>query len=278
MIKGTVTRALNKMENKIEVDGKTAKLVYKRCGPAHTIFINESDMKYSVDFVPAIKLNVKQIVLGQQKLKYFKNIMYWSAIPKPLKPFEPNNVSFRASYYEAEYAMIKDKYKLKDVIKFMKKFRDSKQNISTLKSYYIKTLLIWQIDARPTTYWKTQQLNKILIDMFRELANCLVVSGKNGKLPLFWDPHLDLFAALTRNQRNDMLNCVTAEIDTLCLAARSLTDDISQAVTLAFSNRQERLIKNEEQSMHAIKLNPKAELMSPPVPSENQAKSQPEKE
>lgn len=71
--------------------------------------------------------------------------------------------------------------------------------------------------------------------MFRELANCLVTSGKNGKLPLFWDPHLDLFAALTRNQRNDMLKCVTAEIDTLCLAARSLTDDISQAVTQAFS-------------------------------------------
>lgn len=165
IIKGAVTRALNKMENKIEVDGKTAQLVYKTCGPAHTIFIKESDMKYSVDFVPAIKLNVKQIVLGQEKLKYFKNIPYWSAIPKPLKPFEPNNVSFRASYYEAEYAMIKDKCKLKDVIKFIKKFHDSKQNISTLKSYYIKTLLLWQIDARPTTYWKTQQLNKILIDV-----------------------------------------------------------------------------------------------------------------
>ncbi|KRF82915.1 cyclic GMP-AMP synthase-like receptor 1 [Drosophila virilis] len=197
MIKGAVTRALNKMENKIEVDGKTAQLMYKSCGPAHTIDVNEADMKYSVDFVPAIKLNVKQIVLSQEKLKYFKNIPYWSAIPKPLKPFEPNNVSFRASYYEAEYAMIKDKYKLKHVIKFIKKFRDSKQNISTLKSYYIKTLLLWQIDARPTTYWKTQQLNKILIDMFRELANCLVTSGKYGKLPLFWDPDLDLFAALT---------------------------------------------------------------------------------
>lgn len=168
LIKGAVTRALNKMNNQIEVDGKVTPLDYRRCGPAHTIFIDEPNMKYSVDFVPAIRLNAKQSVVVREKLEYFRNSPYWSAIPKPLKPFKPNNVSFRASYSEAEYAMLKDNYKLKDVIRLMKKFRDSKQNISILKSYYIKTLLLWQIAARPKNYWKTKQLHEILIDVRKD--------------------------------------------------------------------------------------------------------------
>lgn len=165
LINGAVTRALNKMNKQIEVDGKVTPLVYRRCGPAFTLFINERNMKYSVDFVPAIRLKAEQSVLAQERWKYFRNISHWSAIPKPLKQFQGNNVFFRASYDEAECAMLKGNYKLKEVIRLMKKFRDSKQNLSTLKSYYIKTLLLWQIDARPTNYWKTKQLHEILIDV-----------------------------------------------------------------------------------------------------------------
>jgi len=165
LLSGAFTRALNKMENRVIVNGIPSKIDYKRCGPAHTMFIKETNMKYSVDFVPAVRLNAQQNVLGSEQLKYFKNIQYWDAIPKPLKPFKPNNISFRASYYEAEKEMLRNKEKLKNVIKLMKKFRDSKPNMNNLKSYYIKTLLLWQITIRPTTYWSNKKLSEILIDV-----------------------------------------------------------------------------------------------------------------
>ncbi|XP_017873547.1 PREDICTED: uncharacterized protein LOC108620992 isoform X2 [Drosophila arizonae] len=251
LINGAVTRALNKMNKQIEVDGKVTPLVYRRCGPAFTLFINERNMKYSVDFVPAIRLKAEQNVLAQERRKYFRNISHWSAIPKPLKQFQNNNVFFRASYDEAECAMLKGNYKLKDVIRLMKKFRDSKQNISTMKSYYIKTILLWQIDARPKNYWKTKQLHEILIDMFRELENCLAPNGKNGKLLYFWDSKLNLFSELTEHQRNDMLNCISAVIDKLTAAATNLTDAIREDITNSFTNRLERSVEdNEEKCSH----------------------------
>lgn len=259
LINGAMTRALNKMNNIIEVDGKVTKLDYRRCGPAHTLFISEGNMEYSVDFVPAIRLKREQSVLAQERMKYFRNCSHWNAIPKPFKQFQGNNVSFRASYDQAECAMLKGKYKLKDVIKLIKKFRDSKQNISTLKSYYIKTLLLWQIDAKPINYWKTKPLYEILIDvriiyislnihmyiyfvkfilflqMFRELENCLAPNGKNGELLYFWDSKLNLFSELTELQRIDMLNCISAVIDKLTAAANNFTDAIREEITICFS-------------------------------------------
>ncbi|KAM8712648.1 hypothetical protein ACLKA7_013045 [Drosophila subpalustris] len=240
MISGAFKRALNKMGDKVIVDGRPSKIVYRRCGPAHTVFIDEPNMKYSVDFVPAVRLSAKQNVLGPEQLKYFRNIQYWDAIPKPLKPFQSNNISFRASYYDAEKEMLKDKEKLKSVIKLMKKFRDSKPNMNNIKSYYIKTLLLWQIKSRPATYWKNKKLYEILIDMFDELSKCLAVTGRNGKLLFFWDPNLDMFAAFTQNQRSSMYDCVVAKQYSLMRAAGNLTKDISDNVTCSFSNREER--------------------------------------
>lgn len=172
MLNGAFTRALNKMGKQVDVNGTSTKLYYKRCGPAHTIFVNEGSMKYSVDFVPSIRLNAKQNILSGEQLQFFKNIAFWEAIPKPLKPFQPNNISFRASYYEAENIMIRDKHNLKNVIKLMKRFRDTKQNMSNLKSYYIKTLLLWQIKERPATYWVNKQLNEIYIDVSNKSYFC----------------------------------------------------------------------------------------------------------
>ncbi|XP_017866377.1 PREDICTED: uncharacterized protein LOC108615985 isoform X2 [Drosophila arizonae] len=163
LITSAMTKVLNGMEYKINVDGNITEVTYRRCGPAHTMFIDTKDIKYSVDFVPAIKLNASQNILGEEELKYFVKNGFWEAIPKPLKPIDPNNVSFRASYYDSELLMLKDKHKLKEVIRFMKKFRDNKQNMSNLKSYFIKTVLLWQVKEKPSDYWRTSQLKDVLI-------------------------------------------------------------------------------------------------------------------
>ncbi|KAH8307722.1 hypothetical protein KR044_010781 [Drosophila immigrans] len=234
LISGAFTRALNKMEHRIIVNGQTSKIVYKRCGPAHTIYINDP-YKYSVDFVPAIRLSARQNVLGAEEHRFFQNIQYWDAIPKPMKPFQANNTSFRSSYYEAEKQMMHNKQKLKDVFKLIKKFRDSKSNMSLVRSYYIKTVLLWQVKARPEAYWSSKRLYEILIDMYDELATCLAVNQRRGKLRFFWDPNLDMFAAFTQNQRESMFNCVIAEHARLKRAAGNLTSDINVNVRSSYS-------------------------------------------
>ncbi|XP_034108857.1 cyclic GMP-AMP synthase-like receptor 1 [Drosophila albomicans] len=239
LINGAFTKVLNKMEKRIIVDGMTSQIIYRRCGPAHTIFIN-SPYKYSVDFVPAIRLSERQNVLGGEELRFFRNIPYWDAIPKPMKPFQANNISFRASYYDAEKEMMHNKQKLKDVIKLMKKFRDSKTNMANVRSYYIKTVLLWQVKVRPVSYWSNKRLYEILIDMYDELASCLAVNQRRGKLRFFWDPNLDMFAAFTPTQRQDMFNCVIAEHANLKRAAGNLTSDINQIVRSSYSSREER--------------------------------------
>ncbi|XP_017958446.1 uncharacterized protein LOC108652761 [Drosophila navojoa] len=235
LITSAMKKVLNSMKNKINVDGNITEVVYKRCGPAHTMFIDTKDIKYSVDFVPAIKLNASQNILGEEELKYFVKNGSWEAIPKPLKPSEPNNVSFRASYYDSELVMLKDKHRLKEVIRFMKKFRDNKQNMSNMKSYFIKTVLLWQVKEKGSYYWRTSQLKDVLIEMLGKLKRSLATSGHNGKLPFFWDPKLDLFATLTDTQRYDMFNCITGVIYTLERADGNLTKDIDNCIKLIFS-------------------------------------------
>lgn len=165
LITSAMRKVLNSMGNKINVDGNITEVEYRRCGPAHTMFIDTRNIKYSVDFVPAIKLNASQNILGKEELKYFVKNGSWEAIPKPLKPIEPNNISFRASYYDSEFVMLKDKQRLKEVIRFMKKFRDNKQNMSNMKSYFIKTVLLWQVKEKPSDYWRTSQLKDVLIEV-----------------------------------------------------------------------------------------------------------------
>ncbi|XP_017044909.2 cyclic GMP-AMP synthase [Drosophila ficusphila] len=206
-------KALNRMEDRLEVDGMVSHLKYKTCGPAHTIYV-DGELTYSVDFVPAILLRAEQNVLGAKSLRYFElaSLSHWEAIPKPLKTHTPtSSISFRSSFYAAEKAMLRGKHEnCRDAIKLMKKFRDVKTNLSNLKSYYIKTLFLWKISNVPETYWQ-QPLTDILPDMFDDLTECL----RQGILPFFWDPELNMLDVLTSDQVKEMYLCVRRISDAL---------------------------------------------------------------
>ncbi|XP_030388384.1 uncharacterized protein LOC115634665 [Scaptodrosophila lebanonensis] len=233
-LSGLVARALNKMENKIEVNGHTSELKYKKCGPAHTLFITTPN-KYSVDFVPAIKLNARQNVLAPGLKQYFK-VINWEAIPKPMKPFQPNNISFRASYYDAEAALLKDKSNLKSALRIMKKFRDTRQNISHLKSYYIKTLFLWQASRKDQSYWR-KALTDVVVDMFQELEESF---SAKGQLLFFWDHQLNMLGHLNGSQKNEMFNCLSKASYTIKRAASNMTVDIELRLLFTLSHEGER--------------------------------------
>ncbi|KAH8348572.1 hypothetical protein KR084_008783 [Drosophila pseudotakahashii] len=233
-LQGIMTQALNKMGKQIEVGGVVSPLTYKKCGPAHTIFVTGRYV-YSVDFVPAIKLSAAQVVLAPEQRKYFAGTPHWDAIPKPMKPEQNENPSFRASFYDAEHRLLHGKNNLKNAIRMMKQHRNVK-NKANLKSYYIKTLFLWEASRRDASYWQ-KPLKEILIEMHGKLGETLALTSKKGKLLFFWDPKLDMIADLTDNQRSDMFNCVMKTKYTFERGDGNLTDDIQNNVLLSFSKK-----------------------------------------
>ncbi|EDW48037.1 GM21642 [Drosophila sechellia] len=203
LLQSIMTQTLNKMGNQIEVADRISRLEYKKCGPAHTIFV-KGPCEYSVDFVPAIRLSAAQVVLAPEQRRHFGDTLYWDAIPKPMKPAKTDNASFRASFYEAERSLLLGKQFLKPAIRLLKQNRNVK-NKANLKSYHIKTLFLWQVVQQDATYWSNSPKD-IFIEMLGKLADSLALTPRKGKLPFFWDPKLDMFAELTDSQRTDLFN------------------------------------------------------------------------
>ncbi|XP_043644297.1 uncharacterized protein LOC122613936 [Drosophila teissieri] len=237
-LQGIMNQTLNKMGHQIEVQGKISKLTYKKCGPAHTIFV-EGPCEYSVDFVPAIKLSAAQVVLAPAQRKHFGGTLYWDAVPKPMKPAKCDNVSFRASFYEAERSLLHGKQFLKSGIRLMKQTRNVK-NKANLKSYHIKTVFLWQSIEKDASYWQ-KPVKEILIEMMGKLADSLALTPRKGRLPFFWDPKLDMFADLTDCQRIDMFNYLRKCEYTFRKADGNLNDDNENNVQSSFiSGRENR--------------------------------------
>ncbi|XP_050743407.1 cyclic GMP-AMP synthase-like receptor 2 [Drosophila biarmipes] len=232
------SQALNRIADRLEVDGVVTLIKYRTCGPAHTIYV-DGELEYSVDFVPAIRLGAEQNVLLADQLIYFEraNLSFWDAIPKPLKTqTQTSSISFRSSFYLAERAMLMGKHEnCRDAIKLMKKFRDVRTNLSNLKSYYIKTLFLWKLSDEPASYWQ-KPLTSILPEMFDNLVECL----RLGTLPFFWDPELNMFDVLTRDQLLEMYQCVRKIPSALREAEVRQKHYSGLYVLRVFSHKQER--------------------------------------
>ncbi|KAI8036240.1 cyclic GMP-AMP synthase-like receptor 1 [Drosophila gunungcola] len=241
-LQGVMTQALKRMGKQIEVGGVVSPLCYKKCGPAHTIFV-KGRYEYSVDFVPAIKLSAAQTVLAPEQRRHFGNTPHWDAIPKPMKPAKNNNVSFRASYYDAERRLLHGKNNLKNAIRLLKQHRNTKNNMGNLKSYYIKTLFLWEVTRRDDSYWQ-KPLKELLIEMLGKLEGTLALSSGKGKLLFFWDAKLDMIADLSVNQRTEMFNCVSKSKYTFCRGDGNLSDDIKDNVKGSFSNGKDKGTEN----------------------------------
>ncbi|KAH8283527.1 hypothetical protein KR018_004953 [Drosophila ironensis] len=212
-LQGVMTKALNNFQ--IQVGTETSSLCYKRCGPAHTIFVT-GRYEYSVDFVPAIRLKATQAVLPTSQQRYFQGTPHWDAIPKPINA---ENISFRASYYDAEKKILHNRNNLKNAIRLMKQLRDTKNNMANLKSYYIKTLFLWESVQQPITYWDNS-VSQIVIQMMEKLR---ITFKPMGKLKFFWDPELNMIADLTDNQRKAIYQCVVGSQKTFFWGDGDLT-------------------------------------------------------
>ncbi|EDV55861.1 uncharacterized protein LOC6548847 [Drosophila erecta] len=264
---GIMTQTLNKMGNRIEVQGEISHLSYKKCGPAHNILV-KGPCEYSVDFVPAIKLSAAQLVLAPEQRKHFGGTLYWDAVPKPMKPAKPDNPSFRTSFYEAERSLLHGKQNLKSAIRMIKHIRNEK-NKANLKSYHIKTVFLWQVMEKDASYWEKPK-KEILIEMLGKLADLLALTPRKGRLPYFWDPKLDMFADLTDDQRTDMFNCFRKCEYVFRKADGNLNDDNENSVHSSFKGSGRNGQKMEKTSTESeqkkpTETKPNAKVESTPV-------------
>lgn len=156
-IQSCFTKVLQEMEHRTTFLDEYTSLRYTREGPAHTIKVTGSKMKYSVDFVPGVLLDESQSVMPT-------HVGQWEAIPKPIFNGKRNNTSFRSSFYRQEQKLINSRLNLKNALRMMKKFRDAHQNMSNMKSYFIKTLFLWKAKKEGQNYWRSS-LTKIIIDV-----------------------------------------------------------------------------------------------------------------
>ncbi|CAD6998687.1 uncharacterized protein LOC101454405 [Ceratitis capitata] len=210
------TKVLADLDKRIVYDKSIeSTLLYRKQGPAHTIFI-KTPYKYSVDFVPAIVVSGEKAIVRSVTLD-------WDAIPKPVKTTQ-SDISFRASYDAMENEIIKDKNNLKNALRIIKKFRDVHQNMSKLKSYYIKTLFLWRSKREPPSFWN-KPISVIVIELFLDLNSSL----EKGHLPFYWNIQFNLYDQIGQSALVDMRRCLESKIFALekykKLKVTTLNDD-----------------------------------------------------
>uniref|UniRef100_A0A1A9WI76 Mab-21 domain-containing protein n=1 Tax=Glossina brevipalpis TaxID=37001 RepID=A0A1A9WI76_9MUSC len=235
------TKVMQELNQSIKIDEQVFKLRYTRAGPAHTVEVNgPMNFNYAVDFVPGLLLEEKQSLLP--------GVGQWEAIPKPLPSRMDDYTSFRASYYREEHKIISNKHSLKNTLRMLKKFRDSRQNMLKMKSYFIKTLFLWKAKKENNTnYWRNS-LSLIIIDMFKEMEK----SFDQRMLPFFWNSRLNLYEAYSFNVLTEMFKCVQSARLTLEKANVDLTIALEKRVYRIFLTTQESLRIQENGEISVI--------------------------
>lgn len=176
-------------------------------GPAVTLDITITKCEhgasgnFSIDFVGALAFDFKEIWFADfpPKILTSKN---WNAIAKPSKTVPSQNPEWTCSYADIEREYLRDTNTLKQLIRIFKKIRDN-QNLTNLKSYYIKVVFLHQRlrMMENNGYWK-QSLGILFAEMFEILLTTL----KNGKLVSFWHKEYDMFGEMDQGQKNDLFN------------------------------------------------------------------------
>ncbi|XP_041976146.1 uncharacterized protein LOC121730961 isoform X2 [Aricia agestis] len=196
-LNSVVQKALNDMDYKATVGGKTYILKYKSSGPAYTLLVRNSPGEEAfvldIDLVPVIRFILPRWPPGYRKPRGHR-CTEWFVVPKPNKAesnAELQNRAWRLSFQDFEREMIKDCKNLKFTIRLLKKLRDA-QGMKPIASYYIKTLFLWKIEeTNNKRYWETK-----LSVLFRDMVQKLHDAIQNKNIPYFWDQRNNLIENL----------------------------------------------------------------------------------
>ena len=112
-------------------------------------------------------------------------------------------LEFRYSFSQAEIILsdeIPDNAKIvflafkgtiKKVVNYVPDDREEK--FHPVPSYVLKTILLWQVETKPTSYWDSED---VLKKFFMELLTRLRESFERRKCPMYWNPSLNLLQGM----------------------------------------------------------------------------------
>lgn len=215
LIYGVVTNS----NSVFRIENNEYKVKHSSNGPAVTLDITITKCQqgtsgnFSIDFVSALAFDFQKIWFADRKVPYLtaKN---WNAIAKPSKTVPSQNREWTCSYADIERGYLKDTHTLKQLIRIFKKIRDT-QNLTNLKSYYIKVIFLHQRSKKDNDYWK-QSLGVLFAEMFEILLKTV----EERKLLSFWHNEYNMFAELQAIQLTDIFNKL-----------KSIKDKINKSLT-----------------------------------------------
>ncbi|KAI4497926.1 hypothetical protein M0802_007042 [Mischocyttarus mexicanus] len=173
---------------KLPINYEHIKIRIKKSGPAFTLQIHFSDNEtIDVDLVPVLEFSKDP---PNVDLHYYKK-QNWFAVPKPLYSYNGNSQIFwRTCFYEQEKEILSKNGKIKEVIKLMKKLRDT-QNWINFASYYIETLALHEVQSN--ILLEKKSITVLFMEMLHKLHNSLI----NKRITYYWDGKFNLLSKLS---------------------------------------------------------------------------------
>ncbi|XP_028158568.1 cyclic GMP-AMP synthase-like [Ostrinia furnacalis] len=203
--KSVVVKALNQYQRSSRghavhsVDGLPYTIRLTESGPAITLIIENSisGFKMDVDLVPALRFPEARWPIDGEYREIAPHCKrdYWLVVPKPNKETSREGMqrSWRIALHYQERELMHDSYNLRQTIRFLKKLRDS-QGMNKIASYYIKTLVLWEVVRQSDSLFWRKSPGELFVIMVDRLHTAVV----QGKIPYFWNPNNNLLAGVRR--------------------------------------------------------------------------------
>ncbi|GAB0099707.1 hypothetical protein DMENIID0001_155940 [Sergentomyia squamirostris] len=193
---------LTRSWSNIESSLSSYKLSVKKQGPAQTIQVTyqqDQNISFSVDFVVGLVFdaNIRWIATREPPKNCISEEKYWIAIPKPMKSSDGNengNAFWIISYPAQESKIIRNKNRLKEANRFLKKIRD-RRNLKLLKSYHIKTVIMLEIQGKADSYW-----NSPLGTVLRDMLNAAIKRFDQQCIPSYWNKKFNMLEGWSPDQ------------------------------------------------------------------------------
>ncbi|XP_063620999.1 cyclic GMP-AMP synthase-like receptor [Cydia splendana] len=200
--KSVVDKAMNLFDQDeygepyMDVEGTKYTLRLSASGPAYTLIIEDknSGFRLDVDLVPALKFPEDRWPITKKYRRIPKRCKkdFFMVVPKPLKggrsPFDSDR-SWRLAMHIQEKDLMYDTCHMKQVIRLIKKLRDS-LGMDKIASYYIKTIFYHEAIEREhdEDFWSRNSPADLFIHMVKKFLQYLEMKN----IPYFWNPENNL--------------------------------------------------------------------------------------
>lgn len=187
-----------------------------KSGPAFTYeieFINGK--KINVDLVPVLEFS--KDIPHMSNLSEFKVLkkQNWFAVPKPITINKQKHICWRTCFYEQEKEILSKNGQIKQIIRLMKKLRDTK-NWNNIASYYIETIALNLLQE--DSLFGKGSCTLSFMKMLRSMHSTLI----HQCLPYYWNNDFNLLYKLNLIEMRNISNQLRKIIENI---DRSIEND-----------------------------------------------------